>query len=73
MGVTWGSPIWLKFSPVVRNELKNTGAKIFSKFFFKKPEILGKNRPKWQKSEFFDLDFSDTKNGRGNKFQEHLW
>ena len=57
---------------MVQNELKNMGAKFFFEFFFKKPEILGKNWPKWPKSEFFDLDFSDTKNGRGNKFQEHL-
>ena len=23
--------------------------------------------------DFFDLDFSGTKNGRGNEFKEHLW
>ena len=72
-GVTWGSLFWLKFSPVVRNALKITGATLFRKFVSKKTEILVQNRPKSAKMEFFDLDFSDTKNGQGKKFQEHLW
>ena len=52
---------------------KKYRSELFLKNFSKISEILGKNRPKWQKSDFFDLDFSGTKNGRGNKFQEHLW
>ena len=52
---------------------KKYRSELFLKIFSKISEILGKNRPKWQKSDFFDLDFSGTKNGRGNKFQEHLW
>ena len=55
-GVTWGSPIWLKFSPVVQNELKIIGTNFF-KIFFQKFRDFGQKPPKIAKDWFFWLAF----------------
>ena len=69
MGVTDLAEIFTSGSKCAKNNWRD----LVSEFFFQKKEILVKNRPKSSKMEFFDLDFSGTKNGQGKKFQEHLW
>ena len=68
MGVTVLAEIFTSGSKCAKNNWRD----LVSEFFSKKNQILVQNRPKSSKMEFFDLDFSDTKNGQGKKFQEQL-
>ena len=78
--VTWGSPFWLKFSPVVRNELKNIGANFFWKIFPKFPRFWAKTAQNGKKVIFFTWIFRalktaveiSSRNIYGGKMSEFL-